>query len=408
MPSCQTCVRGSRLVAASIAAALPLACWPGLAHPFSTPKLILLVPAALAGATWLVCQALEEGLPTAAWFPLAAAAGVALPAILGPGADPAALGLLLLPPLAALPALTPSPRFHPLPLATAGAAIAALVALLQAVGLDPFAMAGLIPVGGATHRMAVFSTLGNPNFLSTVLVGLLPFALWICLHGQPGAVRRLGAAIGPLLVAGLAAAGSRLALTALIPAALVALALRNRRLAGALALAGLLLGAMALLLPRARPLSETLQGRMHLIRVSGRELVGVPLMGHGPGAYPALFARQETELLKTRPQTDLRFAGLQDHAHCDLMELYTELGPLGWTLWMGGVAGLLALGWMRCRRDPAAPRTAALAGAAALLACSALDFPLHRPADAGLFWLLAVCAAAPSSSTIHHPAGGTL
>ena len=116
--------------------------WPWAASPFSGPK-------------WLV-----TGLGAVAC--VATLATSLLSSLLAQGASP---GWMLAGPLlvAALALLE-----VPLPWRAVGAAggLAAAVVLLQALGLDPFAR--FVPRAEG-QRLALYGTLGNPDFVASVL-----------------------------------------------------------------------------------------------------------------------------------------------------------------------------------------------------------------------------------------------
>jgi O-antigen ligase len=70
------------------------------------------------------------------------------------------------------------------------------------------------------------------------------------------------------------------------------------------------------------------------------------------------------------------------HAHNDYLEFWIDYGPIGLAAFLALSAWLLSAAW-RPEAD-----AAAWAGAAALLAIALVDFPFHRPAEWGLYWLL--------------------
>jgi O-antigen ligase len=78
-----------------------------------------------------------------------------------------------------------------------------------------------------------------------------------------------------------------------------------------------------------------------------------------------------------------------DHAHNDYAEFLVEYGPVGLAAFIVVLGGALARTWrLRNTAGDAAPYIAAAAGLAGLAALAIVDFPLHRPAEWALFWLL--------------------
>jgi hypothetical protein len=150
--------------------AVTLAVAPGGETPFSRVKTGILAAAAIA---LLLRAALFASATPASLAPRILAGlwlgTLALSGLLGPAAQPggmwqdAAAGLVLLSLLQAPPEPAPAHR------AIAGAGtVLALVAVLQALGWDPFGWMGW----SNTHpgeRMRVYGTLGNPDFVAAYL-----------------------------------------------------------------------------------------------------------------------------------------------------------------------------------------------------------------------------------------------
>jgi len=160
----------------------------------------------------------------------------------------------------------------------------------------------------------------------------------------------------------------------------------------ALVLAALALVGALTLAPR--DAARALEGRLYLWQVALPHVAEAPLLGHGPGAVQALWSQWEADAWATGrlDAAARRFAADQDHLHGDALERLLEGGLLG-------LLALVALVAAAVRRALQAPRPLAagvLAALASLLARSAVDFPLARPAELGLFALL--CAAALSLS----------
>ena len=290
--------------------------------------------------------------------------------------------------------LAPSARQTALALVVPGAMMGA-IALSQRLGADPFRLFGWAPVlaEGASDRLRVYGTLGNPDFVAAYLCGVAP--LWWSMgpglsaedsnRTRPRQVFWL--AIGLLLALGILATGSRIPLLAGAAFALWRV-LRSWRRVWALApLAGFL--ALVVLLSPARSLSETAEGRLYVWRVALPHCLEAPFFGFGPGSFEPKYAQWETEWLKRVPASDprLRFAGFQDHAHNDYLEILVEHGAPGLAVFLA-IAALGLGGAFLSKAEHGALGRGAAGGLVALLACAVADFPFHRPAGLFLFWML--------------------
>lgn len=405
MSSVALIVTWARRVAIVVMAVLPLVAWPGLAQPFSTPKLSLLVitVAALAPCAWLAWQSrsrvMHAGAPlipvsthvvAALW--LASWTWSAL------FADVVSLEALLLA-LAGggLAIVLTELRPEPARLAAAhaiGATGVAIVALMQWAALDPFALAGWVaPLAGASPRLRIYGTLGNPNFVAALLTGAVPLTVGLIVQiGRPVLLAGLAALTLQLLA--IAATGSRAGALGLVAAGLtwILSGPRNyrRRVAVACGLAALLIIAVS----TARPLRETLAGRIYIWQVVWPHAFEAPWVGQGPGAFALFYPAWEREA-RRRPPTAAAahyFAGPQQHAHNDYLEALVERGLAGpvtillvLTTYVGGGRRAFRLG-----PAPEPLRIGAAAALAALGAVAFVDFPLARPAEMALWWS---CAA---------------
>ncbi len=356
-----------RLIPAGVSL-LPLACWPSLAQPFSTPKLWLIAGLDVLLVVQYAARAREAAIRMPPWPWLAWIAAVALSGLTAPLLSADAFLLLLLPlPLAAA-------NVDPRALCLGSFAESAIV-LLQYFHRDPFRWLGWQPEAFASPRMRVYGTLGNPDFVAAWLAATLPLCL---------VVRRRGvrAAFIVVIVVALFCTGSRVALLA-VPAALFALAAAGWR-PGKWWLAAAALLVAVLWFSPARPLGATVQGRLHFARVTATHLHDVPATGFGSGAFEPMFAGWQAAWLRQHAE-DRRFEGPVDHAHNDYLEFWVEYGPVG-VVAFGALCGWLL--WRRFRSG-SAPLFAALA---ALLAIACVDFPFHRPAGWALFAVLAGAA----------------
>ena len=192
-------------------AILPLAVWPGLDRPFSTPKLAWLVASVMAllmrpGAGRVSAVAPAVRWTTLAWVASFVVAGLATPL---PSFPTLALGIAA--PLFGWALVREgAPPATLLASQVLGATICAGVALAQWAGLDPFVLAGWHPpIDGASIRMRVYGTLGNPNFVGVLMATSLPLTL----ATLGGATTRVGQRLAVLALAvqaaALVATGSR-------------------------------------------------------------------------------------------------------------------------------------------------------------------------------------------------------
>jgi len=241
------------------------------------------------------------------------------------------------------------------------------LALVQSLGLFTL---------GATGRMARSSTLGNPDFVASVVgvLGWVMFPLtrrWLV----PVIILATGALVVTQSFASLAALGlsalfgvlhpsMRLKRATLIVGAVVTLALVSVGVTG-------------------RSLEQSARGRRYLTQVAFPHVMDAPVFGLGPGALELHWPRWELELWTKRcgddaacvqAHPDFEFNGLQRHLHDDWLELTIEVGGLG----VVSVA-LFLLGAVR--RSWRAPTPFVGAALVSFITRCFFDFPLHRPAD---------------------------
>ncbi|MBF5043122.1 MULTISPECIES: hypothetical protein [Myxococcaceae] len=380
--------RAAQLLPALLPVAVSLAVWPGGPTPFSTAKGGVLA----AGALLALASALAWPRPASAPARLLgwAWAGTLAASALGGEPLPSRLALeasaALL--LVALLQRTPSPGAVLRGATWAGTAVAA-VALLQWLGADPFRLVGLAP-DLQTPRLRVYATLGNPDFVAGLLGACLVATLARARAGWTWAA----AGLQLLALAACQSFASVLALAAAGLAAGVHAARHGgrprRALLGAAALALLALGALGLGLRGRGAVGEAAGGRRYLWAVAAPHVRDAPWVGAGPGSVTLRWPGWEALHWQgaAAQGAERRYAGAQDHVHCDPLEWLLDLGLLG-TLPRLGLAAL-ALG--AALRRGGREGLGLAATQASLLARAAVDFPLARPAEL-LLWLLA-CAAA--------------
>lgn len=239
--------------------------------------------------------------------------------------------------------------------------------VLQSLGVFTF---------GATGRMARSSTLGNPDFVASVVgvLGWLMFPLarrWLL----PMLVLVTGALVVTQSFASLAALG----LSALFVVVHPSMGSKRARL---------LIGAVVVLAVvsvgvKERSLQQSARGRWYLTQVALPHVMEAPVFGLGPGALELHWPRWELELWTKRcgedaacvaAHPDFGFNGLQRHLHDDWLELLVEVGGVGALAMV-----LLLISALRRSWSASSPFVGAALVSFATRAC--FDFPLHRPAD---------------------------
>jgi O-antigen ligase len=367
---------------------MPIAFWPAAALPFSTAKFWLL-------AVWLgfgMTAACATGLHRRRVLPGRFACGLAvwggalgLSAVLGLDVSLQALLEALLPMGHALLLLWIAPRARSMILALIGSStLVAAVAILQCLGLDPFRLFHLAGSLQGNSRILIFSTLGNPNFVASFLSGVLPLTA-VCALTE-GNLPKVAARAAILIQTGaLVATGSRAPILAILAAGGWLL---FRRAVPWLryVVAGLAIAAMLIAWSPARPLQKTIAGRLYIWQVVARHMAGIPMVGYGPGSFVLRYSEWEAEALRGSPgETGRPFAGIQDHAHNDFLEILVEEGWVGFAAFLAMLALLI-----RIRRKASSPagrlEDGLIASVAALLAIGIVDFPLHRPTEIYLLW----------------------
>ncbi len=253
------------------------------------------------------------------------------------------------------------------------------LALLQVLGLFTF---------GATGRMACSSTLGNPDFVASVVgvLGWLMFPL-----GRRWLFPILALVTGALLVAQSFASLAALGLSASF--VVVHPSMRSKRLTFIVgAFLGLALVGVGVM---GRSLERSGRGRWYLTQVALPHVTDAPVFGLGPGALELHWPQWELESWTkrcgedagcVRAHPDFEFNGLQRHLHDDWLELFIEVGALG-------VLSMSFLLISALRRSWSAASPFIGAALVSFLTRGFFDFPLHRPADWAVLALVLSLAA---------------
>ncbi|MFY9648224.1 MAG: O-antigen ligase family protein [Terriglobales bacterium] len=135
-------------------------------------------------------------------------------------------------------------------------------------------------------------------------------------------------------------------------------------------------------------------------RDSVRMFAAHPILGSGLGTFATVFPRYRTFYD--------RF--LINYAHDDYLQLLLETGMVGFGIGVWFLVVLFREGLRNLRparvSPAAAASTAALAGCIGLLAHSFMDFNLHIPANAALFYVLCAVATSPVAARIRNGCNG--
>ncbi len=139
------------------------------------------------------------------------------------------------------------------------------------------------------------------------------------------------------------------------------------------------------------------QYRLQIYRDSLSMAVNKPILGYGLGTFSTVYPSHRSFY------TDL----FVNHAHNDYLEMLVDTGIVGLGLFTWFLAGVFRSGWKKVsdRNDDEgrALTLAAMAGITGILAHSFLDFNLHIPANAALFFVLCAAVATPFKRTIRAP-----
>lgn len=410
----------------SLPALAALAFLPGALDQFWLPKVLVLLvglPTVLAAALVRGEPALPDSRPRRFLIVLAVSAtvlSVAAPLttarnlelhLLGAAEAGLFLGLFL----SAACLLRPgeSGRAAPLALPAGAAAAVAVLAVLQAAGLDP--VRWLLSLHSSRPgRWRILTTTGNPGWTAEFLAASFPLtAAWA--WSRPRRLRRVLLPLQAVLfTAPVALTGSRTGLLALAAGAAVLVLSppaedrRRRRLrAAAAALAVTACGGVLAAAAGSARWAELrpLTGRAALWAAGARLAAVHPLLGSGlrhtglllPDGLRRVAGAVEPGADRLLPTT------LVDRLDDDWLQLSLERGIPAAAVTLGVWALALALAWRTARREGSALHAGIAGGLAALGLCSLTSAPLHTPSTAILFWYLAGLAGGVTCSGPRSP-----
>ena len=243
---------------------------------------------------------------------------------------------------------------------------------------------------------SVYGSYVNHNHYAGLMELLFPMALVPALMGQSGKTKRLWLTFAAtLMAASIFLSGSRGGMIALLVeiAFLAGFWIRDFSAKKAMASVAVFCLVTALFLAWVAP--QQVGGRISNLHDPSRMLIhrdavrmflAHPLLGSGFGAFAVAF-----------PHYRVFFDGFfVNHAHDDYLELLLETGLLGFAAAVWFLVVMYREGFRNVAPEKTSAsaliRTAALAGCSGFLAHSFMDFNLHIPGNAALFFVL--CAAA--------------
>ena len=250
-----------------------------------------------------------------------------------------------------------------------------------------------LPFGGGEWAPYV-----NRNHYAGLMEMLIPFPLVMCVTGYlQGSRRALAGFAAAVMMVSVFLSLSRGGMVALVMegALLVALGLRQKRRAVMIAAVAVVAVAAALLLWMGTgPLVERFENvhdetRAAIVQDSVRMIARRPVLGWGLGTFTTVYPQFR------RYYTDY----FVNAAHNDYIEALVDTGLLGFATVLWFLFGLYRNAWRHLgpMQSSAAYSAAlgALIGCTGLLVHSFVDFNLHIPANAALFYVLCAIASSP-------------
>lgn len=229
-----------------------------------------------------------------------------------------------------------------------------------------------IPGEGAQARKLLSST-EFPFLVFWIFIAAVLFTALVSSHSRMGILSALVSLIAVLALAGTSQ-----------------LSARARVAAGVLFLLSMVVAAVWVGSDPAITRFETLndqythpgQDRLSIWRDTAQLIRRHPVLGSGFGSFATVYPSVQTAFLNN----------VVDHAHCDYLEVVTELGLPGGILVFGVIFWILGLTLRRCRKNDAGyDKTisfACLGSIVAILLHSLADFNLYIPANALIFAMI--------------------
>jgi O-antigen ligase len=272
------------------------------------------------------------------------------------------------------------------------------------------------------YSSSIYGPYVNRNHYAGLMEMLAPFALAICLSRRAGAGKKLAAGFALLLMSASvflsqSRGGAAALLVEMIFFTVIHSSIRRRTIPGwktvvlFVSLAALLLWLdVSPTLTRWTRMEGDLQtGRLSILQDGWRMFLQKPVLGWGLGGFPYVYPQFRSFY------TDYFI----NQAHNDYLQILVETGALGAMAMFWFLVALYrdSLGKLRRGRErtpidsAGTVRVAALTACTGLLAHSFVDFNLHIPANAALFFTLCAVAswgesrpAVPNSGEDHRTA----
>lgn len=249
----------------------------------------------------------------------------------------------------------------------------------------------------ASLSAAIFGPYANHNHYAGLMEMLVPLsaaaALLEC--GAKRALLLFGTVIMALSIVFSRSRGGMLALACSVLFVCAMLLRRQRHRRGLLAMFGVLavLVGLVLILGNDKIFTRLFEAqdqyRFSIYGDSIRMAMQKPILGHGLGTFPYVYPEFQSFW------TNL----LVNHAHDDYLELWAETGITGLALFAWMMLAAFRGGFSKLRDDKNDEGQlltfAAMTSVVAMLVHSLLDFNLHIPANAALFFVQCSAAATP-------------
>jgi len=384
---------------------------PAAESPFSIPKRALLIAASFG--VFLIAAAFGR-LRRIDWALAAAMAAVPASVLLAWAASPrrdlGAQSVLMVcagPLLAWVVASLPRDSRPSLLAAVAWSGVLeAMIAIAQwGLHFDVFTLIGRS--SGASGRMQLYGTMGNPDFLAIYIAITLPALLTVARRSATW-TRWLAWGGVALDLAALAGAGSRTGMVAATCGCLMALLCgrgraRLRLMVVVVAIAAIVATTLAWRNPREA--STAMRGRMFTWQVSLGDAAHRPL-GDGPGTFAYLYPTKLSDFVRAKSNGDwAKFIGYERTANNDFVQALAETGWPG-LLGLLAVFGMAFIRLLRGAREGDTWSAAAFGVVGAIFAASLAESPVQRAETWALVWACVGMATSDSTEAQVHAREG--